>query len=134
MEEHSVSNNLKRTQRDYSLSFKLLVISEVECGDMSYKEAQIKYGIQGRSTVLTWLRKHGRLDWRSSKMDGKKTPQQKIKDLEKKLNRLEMEKEILNRTIDIADEMYGTKMRKKYLSLLSEASGNQGIGTKEAEK
>jgi transposase len=26
---------------------------------MTYKEAQKLYGIQGRSTVLVWLRKHG---------------------------------------------------------------------------
>lgn len=26
---------------------------------MSYKEAQDRFGIQGRSTVLVWLRKHG---------------------------------------------------------------------------
>ncbi|SKA65532.1 hypothetical protein SAMN02745132_03975 [Enterovibrio nigricans DSM 22720] len=30
---------------------------------MTYKQAQERYGIQGRSTVLTWLRKHGHLDW-----------------------------------------------------------------------
>ena len=30
---------------------------------MTYKQAQRIYGIQGRSTVLVWLRKHGSLDW-----------------------------------------------------------------------
>ncbi len=30
---------------------------------MTYKQAQKIYGIQGRSTVLTWLRKHGKMDW-----------------------------------------------------------------------
>ncbi|AZP63777.1 Putative IS3 family transposase [Pseudomonas aeruginosa] len=30
---------------------------------MTYKQAQVRYGIQGRSTVLVWLRKHGRQDW-----------------------------------------------------------------------
>lgn len=30
---------------------------------MSYKQALVTYGIQGRSTVLTWLRKHGKMDW-----------------------------------------------------------------------
>lgn len=53
----------KRTQKNYSLSFKLQVVDEVEKGELSYKAAQIKYGIQGRSTVLVWLRKHGRLAW-----------------------------------------------------------------------
>lgn len=53
----------KRTQRDYSLAFKLAVVDQVEKGEMTYKQAQQRYGIQGRSTVLVWLRKHGKLDW-----------------------------------------------------------------------
>ncbi len=47
----------KRTQRDYSLGFKLQLVIAIEKGDMNYKQAQNIYGIQGRSTVLTWLRK-----------------------------------------------------------------------------
>ncbi len=42
----------KRTQRDYPLGFKLSLISQVEKGEMTYKQAQKAYGIQGRSTVL----------------------------------------------------------------------------------
>jgi hypothetical protein len=59
-------------------------------------------------------------------MDGNKTPQQTIRELEKKLQHLEAEKEILNRAIDIADEQLGTDIRKKYLALLSAASRQQG--------
>lgn len=44
---------IKRTQRDYTLAFKLSVIEQVEHGELTYKEAQKRYGIQGRSTVLT---------------------------------------------------------------------------------
>ena len=53
----------RRSQRDYTLGFKLAVVDQVEKGELSYKEAQRRYGIQGRSTVLVWLRKHGRQDW-----------------------------------------------------------------------
>lgn len=117
---------VRRSQRDYSLPFKLQVIWEVEKGELSYKEAQRKYGIQGRSTVLVWLRKHGILDWRTDNpMKGKQTPQQKIRELEKKLKRLELEKEILNKAVEIADEQLGTDIRKKYFDLLSKASEQQ---------
>lgn len=54
---------VKRTQKDYTLAFKLAVIAEVEAGAMTYKQAQKHYGIQGRSTVLVWLRKYGVLNW-----------------------------------------------------------------------
>ena len=53
----------KRSQRDYTLGFKLAVVSQVEKGDFTYKQAQNHYSIQGRSTVLVWLRKYGNLDW-----------------------------------------------------------------------
>ena len=56
------STRKSRTQRDYNMGFKLAVISEVEKGQITYKQAQARYGIQGRSTVLVWLRKHGTLD------------------------------------------------------------------------
>ena len=59
----SNSRKAKRTQRDYTLAFKLGVVERVEKGEMTYKQAQTRFGIQGRSTVLVWLRKHGRLDW-----------------------------------------------------------------------
>lgn len=56
-------SGFKRTQRDYPLSFKIAVVEKVEKGEMTYKQAGCSYGIQGRSTVLVWLRKYGRLDW-----------------------------------------------------------------------
>ncbi|MFK1434548.1 IS3 family transposase, partial [Pseudomonas aeruginosa] len=51
-----MEQGVKRTQRDYSLSFKLAVVDQIEKGELTYKQAQMRYGIQGRSTVLVWLR------------------------------------------------------------------------------
>lgn len=122
-----INKNLKRTQRDYSLAFKLQVVNEVEKGLLTWKQSQVKYGIQGRSTVLVWLRKHGTLDWTSKKpMKKKAPPKTYISELEKKIKRLEAEKEILNRAIDIADELLDTEIRKKYLPLSQAASDKQG--------
>jgi len=115
----------KRTQRDYNLGFKLAVVAQVEKGEMTYKQAQVRYGIQGRSTVLVWLRKHGSLDWNHPEVyamktpKGKETPAQKIKRLEKELADEKLKNEILNRMITVSDEQYGTAIRKKYLAGLS---------------
>ena len=54
---------VKRTQKDYNMSFKLSVVKEVESGQISVTAATKKYGIQGRNTVLNWLRKFGNFDW-----------------------------------------------------------------------
>jgi transposase len=117
----------KRTQKDYSLAFKLQLVDEIEKGHLTYKQSQKKYGIQGRSTVLIWLRKHGTLDWKSkAPMKKKAPPKAYISQLEKKIKLLEAEKEILNRAIDIADDMLHTEIRKKYLPLSQAASDRQG--------
>ncbi|MFM1968779.1 MAG: transposase [Bacteroidota bacterium] len=122
-----INKYLKRTQRDYSLAFKLQVVHVVEKGLLTWKQSQVKYGIQGRSIVLVWLRKHGTLDWTSKKpMKKKAPPKTYISELEKKIKRLEAEKEILNRAIDIADELLDTEIRKKYLPLSQAASDKQG--------
>ena len=114
--ENQREQRTKRSQRDYSLAFKLQVVSEVEKGELSYKQAQKKYGIQGRSTVLVWIRKHSILDWKELPVViHKKTPEQKIKELEALLA-IEKEKvHVLNVAIDIADDMLKTDIRKKYL-------------------
>ena len=113
----------KRTQKDYTLAFKLQVVDEVEKGLLSQDAAQRKYGIQGNATILVWLRKHGRLDWGVKPFKPMKTPpNKKIQELEKRIKRLEAEKEILNTAIDIADQTLNTDIRKKYLSLLLEGT------------
>ncbi len=122
MKDQLITSYKKKTQKDYSLAFKLEIVDAVEKGELTYKQAQLRYGIQGKSTVLVWLRKHGRLDWQESETMKRDTPNKKIKELEKKLKRLEGEKEVLNRAIDIADKMLDTDIRKKYLSLSLEAT------------
>ena len=126
----------KRTQKDYTLAFKLQVIEEVESGLLSQDAVQRKYGIQGNATILTWLRKHGRLDWspKPQPVSKKKpAPNRKIAELEKKIRRLEAEKMILNTAIYIADETLNTDIRKKYLGLLlSESNRQQANNTEDA--
>ncbi len=118
--KYSENPRKKRTQRDYNLGFKLAVISQVEKGEMTYKKAKKSYGIQGRSTVLVWLRKYGTLDWRKprprvSTIQMKETPAQKIKRLERELSDEKLKNKVLNTMIDISDQQHGTSIRKKHL-------------------
>lgn len=113
----SKNERKKRTQRDYTLAFKLYVVAQVERGELTYKQAQKHYGIQGRSTVLVWLRKHGRLAWPSTPKSAamKPTPAQRIKELEKEVKRLKESKFILETLIDVTEEDLGVSIRKKDL-------------------
>lgn len=127
MESASKKGFLRKSQKDYSLAFKLAVVDQVEKGLLTYKQAQARYGIQGRSTVLVWLRKHGQLDWKNKRpMKEKQPPRSRIHELEARIKRLEQEKLILNRAIDIADEQFGTNIRKKYLPLSQAAFRPKG--------
>lgn len=116
----------KRTQRDYTLAFKLSIVSQVEKGNYTYRQAQKEYGIQGRSTVLVWLRRYGNLEWSKPQLhtmhNSKETPAQKIKRLEKELADEKLKTKVLNTMIDISDKQYGTQIRKKYSSQQSSNS------------
>ena len=108
---------VKRTQKDYTLGFKLAVVDSIEKGDMTYKQAQAIYGIQGRSTVLVWLRKHGKLDWthplKSQTMPHKETPAQTIKRLERELADAKAHNLILSKVVEVFENDYGENARKK---------------------
>lgn len=116
MKLNQSDGKIKRTQRDYSLSFKLQVVRQIERGELNFSQAARHYGIQGHTTVGKWFRKHSILDWKEvSLMSKEKTPEQRIKELETLLA-LEKEKvHVLNTAIDIADELLQTDIRKKYM-------------------
>lgn len=126
MEKLNVSC-VKRTQKDYSLSFKLSVVKEIESGELSISGSLRKYGIQSHSTVLNWCRKYGTFD-RELFVNGmqKKTPEQRIYELEQENQRLtrcntylesrltesEDKAAILDKVIELAEKEYLLPIRK----------------------
>lgn len=120
-------NYVKRTQKDYSLTLKIQIVKEVESGALSTLSTQRKYGIQSRSTVVTWLRKYGNFDWENQTPSNMpKSPEQRILELEAKVKLLEKQKAQLERQnyvadqkavifdmmIDIAEKEYNIDIRK----------------------
>ena len=123
------TNYVKRTQRDYTLAFKLNVVKEIESGGLSTLDAKKKYGIQGESTIRNWLRKYGKFDWENQTPSNMpKSPEQRILELEAQVKILEKQKAQLERQnyisdakavifdmmIDIAEEEYKIDVRKNY--------------------
>jgi len=96
---------VKRTQKDYPMSFKVQVVQEIERGELGVKAAARKYGIQAHSSVSTWLRKYGNFDWENqtpSKMP--KSKDQRILELEQKVKVLEKQKAFLEKQVENADK------------------------------
>jgi transposase-like protein len=126
-----MKSTTKRTQKDYSIAFKLGVVEQIERGELTYKQAQDKYGIQGCSTVLTWLRKHGRLDWSKgtpifltrafamTKPKLSQTPEQRIKELEQKLADSELKSQFFEAVVSVLETNYGVRITKKQKEKLS---------------
>lgn len=127
--ENKEGQYVKRTQKDYTLAFKLQVISEVESGEIGLKAAQRKYGIQGNGTIRTWIEKHGQYDKSYKLRSMKKSPEQELMELRQQLKLLEkknrrLEKELnqadkkalfFDMMIDIAEEEFEIPIRKKSL-------------------
>jgi len=134
MKTSEKSMYVKRTQKDYSVSFKLQVVQEIEFGQLSRTEACHKYGIQAKSTIREWLRKYGTFDWENqSNTIVSKTPEQKILELEAKVKLLEKQKArgehlaertdkkviIFDMLVDMAEKEYDIEIRKNYTPELS---------------
>ena len=130
---------VKRSQKDYSLSFKLLVVYEIESGQLNRLDAHLKYGIQERSTITQWLRKYGTFDWENlSDITMAKTPEQRIIELEAKVKLLEKQKAraehlaeradkkviIFDMLVDMAEKEYDIQIRKNYTPELSKTLKN----------
>ena len=95
----------KRTQKDYTMSFKLQVVQEIESGELIIADALKKYGIQSHGTVLGWLKKFGNFDRELYvKSMNNKTIDQKNFELEQKLKLLEKQKAFLERELNLRDQ------------------------------
>ncbi|CAA0115054.1 Uncharacterised protein [Zhongshania aliphaticivorans] len=117
-----MNQRVKRTQKDYTLTFKQTVVDQVERGEMTYTQAQSRYGIQGNSTVLKWLRRYGHQDWGSGaskpsgwspSMPSPLTPEQRIKELEEKLRLAEQKARFFEAVVDVMEKDYGVTVKKQ---------------------
>ena len=130
-----MESGTKRTQRDYTLAFKLAVVEQVEKGELTYKQAQVRYGIQGRSTVLVWLRKHGRQGWGRAascaamppdKTPMPLTPEQQIKALQVQLQQAQQKAQLFEAVLDVLKKDYGVRVVKKPSGKSSRSGSSKG--------
>lgn len=104
MKDSQEARYVKRTQKNYTMSFKLQIVQEIERGLISITQVKKDYGIQSRSTIVQWLRKFGNFDWENQTPSiMSKSPEQKIMELEAKVKLLEKQKALLERQSYIAD-------------------------------
>jgi transposase-like protein len=127
MENQEETGYVKRTQKDYTMSFKLQIVQEIERGSISISQVKKDYCIESRSTIVQWLRKFGKFDWENQTPSNMpKSLEQRIIELESKVKLLEKQKAfveqrafvadkkaiIFDMMIDIAEKEYQIEIRK----------------------
>lgn len=104
MNQSDANQYVKRTQKDYSHSFKMGIVRQIEQGQLSITAARKQHGIQSHATVLNWLRKYGNFDWdNQTPSNMPKSPEQKIMELEAKVKLLEKQKAFLEQQVHVSD-------------------------------
>jgi transposase-like protein len=105
MENNQEIRYVKRTQKDYTMSFKLRIVQDIEQGLTTISRVKKEYAIQSRSTIVQWLRKFGNFDWENQTPSNMtKSPEQKIMELETQVKLLEKQKSLLEQQAFVADK------------------------------
>lgn len=106
----------------YSESFKLHVVSEIECGQVTIGGARRRYGITGGDTIQKWLRHYGK-NHLLGKVVRVEKPEEKdrIKELEAKVRELEsvlaqsqVKLFAYESLVDVAEKHYGADFKKNF--------------------
>jgi transposase len=100
----------------YSESFKRQIVREYEQGLLNKKQLQNKYGIGGKSRLLDWCRKYGKLAYPEKSPTGRpmKDPQkQRIKELESKLKAAELKLKVYDKLIEVTNRELDADIVKK---------------------
>lgn len=123
----NLSDNMEGFQQkkvdysNYEPSFRRWLVSEIDSGRMSWREAREKFNLPHRfdSIFKQWQIKysdeiHLSLQMMSAKeRTDHKALEKRIKELEKQLERAKMKNVALNTMIDIAENDYKLEIRKK---------------------
>ena len=108
----------------YSESFKRKVVAEVESGLINKEEARRKYRIRGKTTVLQWCRKYGKLSGGRIKLEELMPDNDAIlrelellrkenRELRKNLDNAELKAFALEKLIEVAERKLGVEIKKK---------------------
>jgi transposase-like protein len=107
--------------RQYSLSFKQKVVSEIESGKLTKSGARKLYGIGGGSIINVWIKKFGkfhllnkvvRIELKDEVSKLKQLEKEK-KDLESALAQAHLKLIVYETIIEVAEEELGVDLKKK---------------------
>ena len=106
----------------YSDCFKLQIVEEIENKGLGLNECRLKYGISGSATIQRWLKQYGKLQLLNKvvrvetkeEKDELKRLREELKSLKQAYAELSLSHKCSETVIEVADEMLGTDLKKKY--------------------
>ncbi len=108
MLDSSSKKYVRRTTKDYPMSLKLAVVGEIERGGIGFCAACRKYHIQSETTLRRWLSKFSTFDhYNKTGIGLRKTPTQRIKELEEKVRILKRQNDFLEFELEKAEDKVG---------------------------
>jgi transposase-like protein len=110
--------------KKYTEAFKKQVVREYEQGHLNKDQLMRKYDLGGKSRVLDWCRKYGKLAYTEKSSQGRpmKDPQkQRIKELEEKLKAAELKLKVYDKLIEVTNRELDQDIIKKIEAKLSES-------------
>lgn len=125
-------SRLQKSQFRYSDCFKRQVVEEVSRGS-SISELRRRYGIKGGSTIQNWIRHYGREELLQEIIYVKMRKEiDRIKELESENRRLKLAladstlaKDALESLVAVANEHYGTDLKKNFVTGPSATAGKR---------
>ncbi len=110
----------QKITKQYSISFKQKVISEIESGKLTKEGARKLYGIGGGSVINGWIKKFGKMNLLNKVVRIELTEEiTKLKQLEKEKKELEsalaqahLKLIVYESIIEVAEEEYGVDLKK----------------------
>jgi len=121
---------LQGVTKQYSISFKQKVVSEIESGKLTRSGARKLYGIGGGSMINSWIKKMGklhllnkvvRIEMKDELSKMKQLEKQK-KELESALAQAHLKLIVYETIIEVAEEEYGVDLKKNLKPLSSIAA------------
>ena len=104
----------KPTYQGYSHAFKMAIVERVENGQLSRNQAAKEYDVC-RGSIHKWVKKYGNLDKKLRNMGGK-SPEQKIKELQKQLTEQKKLVRFWETAMEIIEDEFKVDVKKKYLT------------------
>ena len=112
----------------YSNCFKRNVVESIEREGLSIEDCRRRYGIKGSETIQKWIRRFGKNELLNKvimvqtleERDELKRLRDEVKRLKIAYADLAIEHRIDQKVIEIADELYGLDLKKKYGQELSQ--------------